>query len=225
MSHRERGGRGGRPIRSSCSPPRARRRRALRDRLALRIGVPSNGPLARTVSSLAFELVGAAARAAGAEPPRLVTAAEQDADIAAILEGHLDAGDGPAWPELLDPAVRRLRGFRTELRELMARATEYDVDPERLRELGRSSRACGVGRGRRLHRRVPRHRRLESRRPARPGRAGALRRRRRCATAVPTTVSRRLRLVVVDDLQEATESTLALLRALSRARGRGHRLR
>ena len=36
----------------------------LRDRLALRVGVPSNGPLARTVSSLAFELVGAAARAA-----------------------------------------------------------------------------------------------------------------------------------------------------------------
>ncbi|MCK8367037.1 hypothetical protein, partial [Erwinia amylovora] len=31
---------------------------------------------------------------------------------------------------------RRLRGFRTELRELMARATEYDVPPARLRQLG-----------------------------------------------------------------------------------------
>ena len=90
----------------------------LRDRLALRVGVPSNGPLARTVSSFAFELVGAAARAAGAVPPRLVTAAEQDADIAAILDGHLAGADehrgaGPAWPEPLEPAVRRLRGFRT----------------------------------------------------------------------------------------------------------------
>src|SRR6187402_238462 len=59
----------------------------LRDRLAVRISRPSSGPLARTVSSFAFELVGAAARAAGEEPPRLVTAAEQDADIAAILDG------------------------------------------------------------------------------------------------------------------------------------------
>src|SRR3954447_3283428 len=116
----------------------------LRARVALRLGAPTNGPLARTVSSFAFELVGAAARAAGVAPPRLVTAAEQDADIAAILDGHLagadeHGGSGPVWPEPLEPSVRRLRGFRTELRELMARATEYDVTPDRLRELGRST--------------------------------------------------------------------------------------
>src|SRR3954470_21612392 len=92
----------------------------LRDRLALRVGAPTNGPLARTVSSFAFELVGAPARAAGVAAPRLVTAAEQDADIGAILDGHPEGGRGPAWPEPLEPSVRRLRGFRTELRELMA---------------------------------------------------------------------------------------------------------
>ncbi|MES1169074.1 MAG: UvrD-helicase domain-containing protein, partial [Leifsonia sp.] len=194
----------------------------LRDRLALRVGKPSNGPLARTVSSFAFELVGAAARSAGVQPPRLVTAAEQDADIAAILEGHLETADdkghgGPAWPEPLEPAVRRLRGFRTELRELMARATEYDVTPARLRELGRSTdRPAWVAAADFIEEYLgivasSRESQLDPAELARfavtaihlggtPGNA-------------PDRVAA-LRLVVVDDLQDATESALAMLRAL-----------
>lgn len=186
----------------------------LRDRLALRIGVPSNGPLARTVPSLAFELVGAAARAAGAEPPRLVTAAEQDADIAAILEGHLESGAGPSWPELLDPAVRRLRGFRTELRELMARATEYDVSPARLRELGRATdRAAWVAAADFIEEYlgIVASSRANQLDPAELARFAV----QAVRGGSPDDRIARLRLVVVDDLQEATESTLALLRALS----------
>ena len=186
----------------------------LRDRLALRVGVPSNGPLARTVSSFAFELVGAAARVAGAVPPRLVTAAEQDADIAAILEGHLEGGSGPAWPEPLEPAVRRLRGFRTELRELMARATEYDVSPARLRELGRTTeRPAWVAAADFIdeYLGIVASSRAEQLDPAELARFAV--------TAVrsgsPDDRVAALRLVVVDDLQEATESTLALLRALA----------
>ncbi|HEY4225514.1 MAG TPA: ATP-dependent DNA helicase [Pseudolysinimonas sp.] len=192
----------------------------LRDRLALRIGVTSDGPLARTVSSLAFELVGAAARAAGAVPPRLVTAAEQDADIAAILEGQLEsagaAGRGrPEWPEILSPDVRRLRGFRTELRELMARATEYDVTPARLRELGRSTdRPAWVAAADFIQEYlgIIASSRAEQLDPAELARfaEAAIR------TGSPDDRVARLRLVVVDDLQEATESTLAILRALSR---------
>jgi superfamily I DNA/RNA helicase len=93
----------------------------LRTSLALRLGVPSNGPLARTVNSLAFEVVGRAAQLAGVQPPRLVTGGEQDADIAQLLEGQLVEGTGPEWPDTLGPEVRALRGFRSELRELMAR--------------------------------------------------------------------------------------------------------
>ena len=187
----------------------------LRDRLALRIGVPSNGPLARTVSSLAFELVGAAARASGAEPPRLVTAAEQDADIAALLEGHLESGGGPAWPELLDPGVRRLRGFRTELRELMARATEYDVSPPRLRELGRATgREAWVAAADFIEEY------LEVVASSRSAQLDPAELARFAIEAVrvgggPDDRVSTLRLVIVDDLQEATESTLGLLRALS----------
>lgn len=195
----------------------------LRDRLALRVGAPTNGPLARTVSSLAFELVGAAAKAAGVVPPRLVTAAEQDADIAAILDGHLAGESGPQWPEPLDPAVRRLRGFRTELRELMARATEYDVDPARLRELGRSTgRPAWVAAADFIEEYLgivasSREAQLD---PAELARFAVTAIRLGGQGLGPDEGDRvaSLRLVIVDDLQEATESTLALLRAL-RERG------
>lgn len=189
---------------------------ALRDRLALRLGVPTNGPLARTVNSLAFEIVTEAARHAGALLPRLATGGEQDSDISQLLQGHLDDGTGPSWPPLLSPEVRRLRTFRTELRELMARATEHGVAPARLRSLGlahdhpewvaaadfideyltviATSRQYQVDSAELVQFAVA----------ALDGFAG-------------DRVSR-LRLVVVDDLQEATESVLALLRALA-ARG------
>jgi len=109
----------------------------LRDRLGLRIGEAVNGPLARTVSSLAFDIVAQAAIRAGAEPPTLLTGAEQDADVAALLAGHVEDGTGPEWPEHLGEAVRGLRSFRTELRELMARVTEHRITPHTMRILGR----------------------------------------------------------------------------------------
>jgi superfamily I DNA/RNA helicase/RecB family exonuclease len=189
----------------------------LRDRLALRLGVPSNGPLARTVNSLAFDIVGHAARAAGTEPPQLVTGGEQDSDLAQLLAGQLEDGAGIAWPEHLAPEVRRLRGFRTELRELMARATEYDVTPQRLAELGREhdrpewvaasefiAEYLGVISSSRAHQ-------LDSAELVQFAVAAL-------AGDDPGDTVARLRLVVVDDLQEATRSTLLLLRALA-ARG------
>jgi superfamily I DNA/RNA helicase/RecB family exonuclease len=189
----------------------------LRDRLALRLAVPSNGPLARTVNSLAFDIVGNATRAAGAEPPRLVTGGEQDSDLAQLLAGHAEDGTGASWPEHLTPEVRRLRGFRTELRELMARATEHGVSPQRLAALGLErarpewiaaaefiAEYLGVISSSRAHQ-------LDSAELAQFAIAAIER-------DEPGETVARLRLVVVDDLQEATRSTLLLLRALA-ARG------
>ena len=62
----------------------------LRDAIALRLGVPTTGPMARSVNSLAFEIVRDAARTAGALPPRLVSGAEQDVELASLIEGHLE---------------------------------------------------------------------------------------------------------------------------------------
>ena len=189
---------------------------AVRDTLALRLGVPTNGPLARTVNSLAFEIVTEAARHAGAPLPRLATGGDQDSDISQLLQGHLDDGGGPTWPELLSPEVRRLRGFRTELRELMARATEYGVSPDRLRDLGRQhghpewvAAADFI---------VEYLTVVATSRQYQVDPAELVQFAIAALASFPGERVSRLRLVVVDDLQEATESTLALLRALA---GRG----
>jgi superfamily I DNA/RNA helicase len=198
------------------TPSRASATR-LRDELALRLGLATNGPLARTVNSFAFEVVGNAARAAGSEAPRLVTGGDQDVDIAGLLDGHIEEGTGPAWPEELGPEVRRLRGFRTELRDLMMRATEYGVSPDRLRELGTSQ-----GRPEWVAAADFIDEYLQVVSVSRPSHLDAAEFAQYAVAAIasgePGERVERLRLVIVDDLQEATESTLAILRALA-ARG------
>lgn len=187
----------------------------LRDVIALRIAVPTSGPLARTVNSFAFEIVRDAARRSGAPAPRLLTGGEQDSDLAELLLGHLESGTGPEWPDSLPPEVRRLRRFRTELRELMMRATEYDVPPARLRELAASAgrpewaaaadlieeylQVIGFAREAQLD-------------PAELARFAM----RAIGSDDPGERVRALRLVVVDDVQEATESTIGILTALRR---------
>ena len=189
----------------------------LRDVLALRLGIPTTGPMARTVNSLAFEIVGHVASQAGSESPRLVTGGEQDNDIGQLLAGHEEDGTGPVWPELLGPEVRRLRAFRTELRELMMRATEQGVTPERLAELGAShgrpewvaSAGFIVDYLNVIN--AARTNQLDSAELVQFAVAAIT------AGNVGETASR-LRLIIVDDLQEATASTLTLLRAFA-ARG------
>lgn len=112
----------------------------LRDRLAVRLGRVTTGPLARTATSIAFEAVTARALAEGAEAPALLSGSDHDMVIRDLLDGHLASGTGPAWPEHLDRAVRSLGAFRTELRELMMRATEYDAETDDLRRLAEPAR-------------------------------------------------------------------------------------
>ncbi len=187
----------------------------LRDAIALRVGVATTGPMARTVNSLAFEIVGEAARSAAVAPPRLVTGGDQDADLAALLDGHIEDGTGPQWPASLGPDVRQTRRFRSELRELMTRATEFAVSPADLRLWGGQLQkpewvasaefieeyAAVVS--------VARERQLDQSELAQfaaraidDGEAGD-----RVAG---------LRLVVVDDFHEATEAAFTVLRALAR---------
>ena len=109
---------------------------ALRERLALRLRVSTNGPLARTANSLAFQIVEAAAARAGDRAPVLLTGGEQDQIVARLLQGDVEAATGPVWPEPLVDEVRLLGGFRTELRDLMMRAVEYGVNADALARLG-----------------------------------------------------------------------------------------
>jgi superfamily I DNA/RNA helicase/RecB family exonuclease len=174
-----------------------------RDRLARRLAVPTLGPLARTATSLAFEIVRDAAAATGAEPPRLLTGAEQDQIIADLLEGE----SGEYWPEVLGPDVRRLAGFRTELRDLIMRATELGILPADLAALGRPEWTAAA-RFIAVYNEVTasyRERYFDSSELV--VEAAAIVR-----TAPPASVQR-LRLLVLDDAQEMTEATLSLVRA------------
>jgi superfamily I DNA/RNA helicase/RecB family exonuclease len=207
---------------------------ALRDRLALRLRVPTNGPLARTANSVAFQIVQGAEALAGRASPTLLTGGEQDQIIAEILAGDMLEGTGPAWPSPLDAEVRALRGFRTELRDLMMRAVEYGVTPGHLERLaalherpewtaaaafvrgyqeikdqsrpGQFDSTELVGYAAAIVQDAPRLARRQAGAPgaSRSG-AGAV------SPANPLGPLGDLRLIVVDDAQEATQSTLALL--------------
>lgn len=189
----------------------------LRDELAVRLAVTTRGPLARTANSIAFQLV----RAATGAPVTLLTGAEHDKIVGELLEGGIRDGFGPSWPEPLGPEVRALRGFRSELRDLMMRAVEHGVDAPVLARLGeRAQRPEWVAAAAFLEEYA------EVKEQVRPTQfdsaelgAFAAAIVRRSATDASASVAlgilARLRLIVVDDAQEATEATAAMLGAFS----------
>ena len=185
---------------------------ALRDRLAARIDAPTLGPMARTANSLAFEVIREAAAAAGDGAPTLLTGAEQDQIIAELLAGEIADNAGAPWPPHLDQEVRRLRGFRTELRDLMMRCVEFGVTPRELEQLGeRADRPEWVA----ASAFISVYDDVKASYRDRHFDASEL-------LAEAATLIRdghfaaidRLRLVIVDDAHELTEATISLLRAL-----------
>ncbi|WP_344790747.1 ATP-dependent DNA helicase [Gryllotalpicola daejeonensis] len=184
---------------------------ALRDRLSLRLGVATQGPRARTANSLAFSVVGEHAAATGAPEPRLLTGAEQDQLLAEQLAGDIE--DGLVnWPEHLAVDVRRLAGFRAELRELMERMVENRISPARLIELGHQRElpewvAAGTF--------IARYQ--DTLDTLRPGFVTAAELLADAARLVSSgEVAPGIRLLVVDDLQEFTRAGLDFLAALAR---------
>lgn len=193
---------------------------ALRDRLAVRTGLVTPGPMARSMPSFAHAVLTAAALAAGRPAPQLLSGAEQDRIIAAMLAGHADdaaAGllGGPRWPEHLGLQVREQAGFRAELRELLAAAAERGMDA---RALAREGEARGVPEwvaAGDFMAEFDRLQRLERRGADALTAASLL---RRAAAEVAVTEVALPRLVLVDDAQELTEGAVVLLEAL-RERG------
>lgn len=116
----------------------ARVRAELSDRLAV-TGYVADEPIVRSIHSLAFALVRlgdpAGEHAAGEEPIRLISGAEQDSAIRELLQGHAVDGGG-TWPDELRPALPMV-GFARQLRDFLLRAVERTLTPQDLRELGR----------------------------------------------------------------------------------------
>ncbi|MDJ1113502.1 ATP-dependent helicase [Microbacterium dauci] len=107
---------------------------ALRDRLALAVGVATAGPLARSLAAFAFQVVRAHAVHAGDEPPRLLTGPDEDRIIADLLAGDAqDELDGASrWPTWLGTEIRATAGFRAELRAFLAELTTLGITADEL---------------------------------------------------------------------------------------------
>ena len=110
----------------------------LRERVTARIGGTTTEPLARTHQGFGFGILRQAAALRGDPSPRLLSGPEQDVILRELLEGHvLSEGKAPTWPAPMQAAVST-RGFRGELRDLLMRAVERDLEPGDLAALGRA---------------------------------------------------------------------------------------
>ena len=92
------------------------------------------GAMVRSVHSWAFAYYRAHTVEQGREAPRLLSGAEHDIIIRELLREQAKTGAG-AWPEEVREAVGYV-GFARQLRDVLLRATERGVGPDRLRELG-----------------------------------------------------------------------------------------
>ena len=112
----------------------------LRDRVTGAIGTVTTAPLARTASSFAFSVLSARARQLGTPRPSLITGAEQDVTLREILEGHAVGRVAPLdWGPHIPIEATALPGFREELRNLLMRAAEAGIGPDRLAQLGEAA--------------------------------------------------------------------------------------
>ncbi len=106
----------------------------LRDAVALQTTAIMHEPIARTFHSLAFSILKMKADAHSSDPI-LMSGPEQEFFIRDLLDGDVDLGKH-YWPADLEKALTT-HGFVSELRDLMLRASERNLSPNQLRDLGR----------------------------------------------------------------------------------------
>jgi len=110
---------------------------ALRDRVSVAIGVPTSVPMARTAAASAFAILNAQATLLGEPRPSLVSGAEQDVVLRELLEGRIGGRAARLeWGIDLPDEATVLPALREELRNLLMRAAEADLDPQALHALG-----------------------------------------------------------------------------------------
>ncbi len=108
---------------------------ALRDEIGVQLRVATPGPLARSVGSLAYQIVRATRATAGRPAPLLLTGADQDRIMADLLEGDIADDRRDRWP-FDDLLTLRAAEFRGELRALIDQAIELGIEPEDFASLG-----------------------------------------------------------------------------------------
>lgn len=108
----------------------------LRDELALEYQGSTPGPLARTLASFAFNILRERSLGLGLNPPELITGSEQDQILSELIAEFLKTDLPAVWPKQLKRQVLELRGFRTELRDLVTVCLEHEITPAELVRLG-----------------------------------------------------------------------------------------
>jgi len=109
----------------------------LRDDLALALEGATAGPMARTLSSFAFQVLRHKALAEGTRAPELISGSEQDRMLSEVLS-RLEGADLQAlgWPSHITSQIVSLKGFRAELRDLVTVCLEHRITPAQLNQLG-----------------------------------------------------------------------------------------
>lgn len=196
---------------------------ALRDRLAIAVGVATPGALARSIVAFAYQIVRADAVHRGEPTPQLLTGPDEDQLIADLLAGDAeDEADGLSrWPASLPAAVRATRTFRAELRALLAECAQLGITPDRLEQLAAADDVAEWASAASFTREYLYAR--DRMRGAHRDAAGLVREALGLVRTLPPgspglTGLERLRVIVVDDAQELTLGGVELLEAC-RARG------
>lgn len=194
---------------------------SLRDELALEFQGATPGPLARTLASFAFNILREFSLHRGFKAPELITGSEQDQIISELLEEFLKSPLPEDWPKHLKHQVMELRGFRTELRDLITVALEHELEPADLIRLGRENdRLEWVVMARFYEQYVERLRQPENDNRHDPSTLLTYVNKLLGEETWPPVASA-LKLIVVDDAQELTPAAKALLATLT---SRGARL-
>ena len=189
----------------------------LRDELAIAYQGASLGPMARTLSSIAFSILRHRALQAGSKLPELISGSEQDVILGEIVE-LIEAGELPMpnFPKHINTTVMGLSGFRNELRDLIAVAIEHDMTAAELRQFGQSKNKTEwlgaaevygyyldeLQKPHNAHRYDPSQLLVEAAKSVRAG-------------EVPRELGVELKHILVDDAQELTPAAVELLSALA----------
>jgi superfamily I DNA/RNA helicase/RecB family exonuclease len=108
----------------------------LRGRIASRLAQTVAEPAASTFHSFCYALLRTYGVGPGGRLPRLLSGAEREMRVRELLAGNASGEGLTRWPAELAPALR-LRGFATEVGDLLDRARERGLDGATVRRLGR----------------------------------------------------------------------------------------
>lgn len=192
----------------------------LRQDLAAALDAPTGAPLVRTAHSAAMAVLASRAHAKGLPSPTLITGAEQDQILRDLLASHAAQGTGPAWSGIVPVESTLMPTFRAELRDLLMRAAEAGAGPDDLARLGAECERPEWVAAAEVYREYREVVAAQSA-PVEVGDRLDPAETVRAAAAALESWEERLDgprptwgLVIVDDYQDATSATAALLRAL-----------